>query len=557
MRIRYYIKKHPLLWILGLLIPPIFNLTSVILLANFGRTITTLILQDGTIIELVFVIGMCILLYFLNTLLLQFGQYLSFLFTNKIAESLKNDLFDKILSAKYYDINKTESGELFAYYNNSTEKYIRIFTTDLQGVVSPIIIGGGSIVAIFITSKYLGILAVIAVFIVILSNTYFMRKFKEVEIEEISCESKLTTSITSTFEGLKTIKTMNIHDAILENMEQNSEELLNTGKKRAAITLKKAITMDWVTYSVATLILPLSCVMVVVSGYALENVVYVSQICGNLIWNTKSLGTAILDLYADLARMSQIEEILSLKDNSEGDMDKEYVSNIHEGEKGVAFNDVKISYNRVIVDHVNLEFGYGQIHGIIGKSGSGKSSLMKALLRLIKYTGEICIDGVNIKDMSDRKLYEVLSYLPEHNQLMKEPIYQNILYGNMEEDTIKDSVIELASIKELRDRIYLEDIDSTTLSGGQKQRVCLARALMKENRILILDEPSSALDYQNEDVIIDTIKKLADEGRMIFISSHRKAMIDACDTISFVDRDTQRIYQDVDKEEVYQKLNIM
>lgn len=189
--------------------------------------------------------------------------------------------------------------------------------------------------------------------------------------------------------------------------------------------------------------------------------------------------------------------------------------------------NLNFSYKKEsVLKNINLELDYGELSFIIGKNGSGKSTLFKCILSILnEYFGNIYIDDKNIKDMNIRQRASKISYVPqESNSLFNYTVEEIILMGTKANEIFKNpgngdilkvkETLEKLNIKNLRYKNYLE------LSGGQRQLVLIARALVQGSKIIIMDEPTANLDFINQLYIMKCVKKLTEEGYLIFLSTH-------------------------------------
>ena len=206
---------------------------------------------------------------------------------------------------------------------------------------------------------------------------------------------------------------------------------------------------------------------------------------------------------------------------------------------GVTLSNVSFSYEkeRPILHDVSIDVPAGQTVAIVGPSGSGKSTIGRLLFRFYDVTyGAVCIDGQNIRDITQESLHQAIGVVPQDTVLFNDTIFYNIAYGR--EDATRGEVIQAAKDAQIHDFIMsLPDAyDSLVgerglkLSGGEKQRVGIARTLLKDPPILLLDEATSALDSETEHEIQDALER-AGEGRTVMIIAHRLSTVSNADKI--------------------------
>jgi ATP-binding cassette subfamily B protein len=215
----------------------------------------------------------------------------------------------------------------------------------------------------------------------------------------------------------------------------------------------------------------------------------------------------------------------------------------------VEFQAVSFGYSGRdrILDGVSLSIPAGTCVGIVGKTGSGKSTLVNLLIRLFDPNdGRVLLDGVDVKDLLLRDLRGQFSVVTQDALLFSTTIAENIGYGRP--GASMEAIVEAAKAAQAHDFIsrlpdgYATPVGErgTKLSGGERQRIAIARAFLKDAPILILDEPTSAIDTETEALIVDSIERLM-EGRTTFMIAHRLGTLRKADMIIRVE--AGRVYQ--------------
>lgn len=225
-------------------------------------------------------------------------------------------------------------------------------------------------------------------------------------------------------------------------------------------------------------------------------------------------------------------------------LDKDNAKEIESFET-ITFNDFTFNYPKSemdIIKGINLEIKNGKSLGIVGKTGSGKSTLIKQLLRRYPVNNDetLLIDGISINDYKKNDVRKLVSYVPQEHLLFARSVKDNILIGKSDHSNIElDVAIKMADFE--KDLPFLEDgLDTivgeygVTLSGGQKQRLSIARALIKDAPILILDDSLSAVDGTTESNIIKNLKIIRKNKTNIIIA-HRLTAVEECDEIIVID----------------------
>lgn len=272
---------------------------------------------------------------------------------------------------------------------------------------------------------------------------------------------------------------------------------------------------------------PAACILAASNIIELASVVMIAQICRFIIMQTSGLGIAIQQLGTNMVSCERIQKVLRLPDEYEKQKNIEKNEVLDFEKTAISFMHFGIVYKEnVVLRDVNITIESGQITALIGPSGSGKTSLIHALMGLIEYSGEIQIYGVNTHNIRLGALRNHIAYCPEHSQLFDDAsVMDNLLYVAPDKTQ--------ADIYRLLSDLSLQDLDvnqkANTLSGGQRQRIALARALLKDSKIIILDEPTAALDSESESIILQMLSKLKELGKTVILISHRMSTVEIAD----------------------------
>jgi ABC-type multidrug transport system fused ATPase/permease subunit len=194
----------------------------------------------------------------------------------------------------------------------------------------------------------------------------------------------------------------------------------------------------------------------------------------------------------------------------------------------IKIKDLTFSYkDKKIFDKFNLIIPNNIITGISGCSGKGKSTLIKILLGLYSYEGDITIDNINIKDIDYNYYYNnLISYVGQEPILYTGSIYENLI------SNLDDKDIDKNLLNKLLEKLDIVNLDNENLSGGEKQRLSICRAFLRKSKIILLDEPTSSLDYDNENNVLNLIKELNEIYKItIILVSHSNNAISICDKI--------------------------
>jgi subfamily B ATP-binding cassette protein MsbA len=233
------------------------------------------------------------------------------------------------------------------------------------------------------------------------------------------------------------------------------------------------------------------------------------------------------------------ERVFSILDTTPKIVDAPNAAELKSFDKGIQFQNVSFKYEKsdLILNKINLEIHKGEVLAIVGPSGAGKSSLVDLIPRFYDVTdGSILIDGIDIRNITVKSLRSFIGVVTQETILFNDTVKNNIAYGL--QDVSPDKIIEAAKaanahnfIEGLKDNYETVIGDrGTKLSGGERQRLSIARALLKNPPILILDEATSSLDTESELLVQQAIERLM-KGRTSIVIAHRLSTVQSADKI--------------------------
>ena len=475
-----------------------------------------------------------------------FRSILRFLDTytkNKMNENVAKDLRDSIykhvdkLSYTYH--NNVDTGDLIQRCTTDVETTSRFASSriiDFVHIISTIIIGAYRVGSINITLMLvsLALIPITGVASVIYFR-YVSKKFKEIE----DSESKMTTIIQENLASVRVVRAFNTEKYEMDKMDKQSKDYLNKSLKFSKVMAFYWGSSDALTMLQYTLTVAVSIYLAMQGKMDAADISACLMLMGMLIWPIRGLGRIISDYGKALVAAERIDEILRIPTEylNDGTKTPDIKGNIEFKNVSFKFDDS----DKHLLNDITFDIKQGQTIAIVGKTGSGKSTLMNILTRMIDYDkGEIYLDGVELKEIKKQHVRKNIGIVLQNPFLFSKTIYDNIAIAD---NTVKkENIYEAARIAALQEEIekFEEGYDTivgergTTLSGGQKQRVAIARILTSNKPVIVFDDSLSAVDTETDLMIRKALKEKNKDTTMIIIT-HRTTTAKEADKIVVLD----------------------
>ncbi len=533
-RLKAYLLRHKRNLILAVFFSLGTNLLALLIPYVLRYTIDdlkTLMNKETLLLYALLIVSISIMAGFFRFLMTRRLMGVAF----QIEYELRNDLFSHLqkLSLSYF--HKTKTGDIMARATNDLKAVRMLVGPGIRNLLNTIIMGSAAIILMLIIDYKLTLyslipLPVLTIAVTIFSSRIFYR-FQKVQ-EQFS---SISVGVQENLTGIRVVKAY-----VQEGNEKRKFKQLNQDYMDKNISLVKI----WgLFFPFIMLIAGIGMVIVLWLGgrlvmggkISLGQFVQFNGYLMMLTWPMMALGWAINLVQRGSASMGRLIEIL---DQAPEIKDSEYLEDIRTLEGEIEFKNVSFAYDKkAILKNIDLKIPKGITIGIIGPTGSGKSTLVNLIPRLLEVReGSLTIDGMEIKSIPLKILRKNIGYVPQETFLFSESLKENIVYGleGFDEAKLRRAV----SISALSDEIerfsqrYETPVGErgVTLSGGQKQRTALSRAIIREPKILILDDAFSSVDVHTEEKILKQLRKFR-KRRTCILVSHRTSTIEDADWI--------------------------
>ena len=449
-----------------------------------------------------------------------------------LGERLRQGLFNKIQELSFLEIDKLKTSSLITHLTNDITQIQQMFLMSLKiAVRAPLLAIGGIFMAVRLSTK-LSTVFLISIPLIVVGIVIILKKSLPLFTTVQSKIDNVNTVMRENILGIRVIKSFT-----LEGNENKRFNEVNDDLKESSI---KSQNMNMILWPFASLIMNLSVVAILWFGGNLVNTggLEIGKIMAFINYLTQIMFSTIMviNIMMNISRAKASADRVNKVFNTESSIvEADNAKDIHEFD--IEFKNVSFRYNKNsenVLENISFKAKEGETIGIIGSTGCGKSSLVSLIPRLYDVTeGEILIGGVNIKDIKLNTLRDKIGVVLQESILFSGTIEDNLKFGNknattemMEESAINAQAFEFISTKEDGYQSKVEQ-RGKNLSGGQKQRLSIARTLIKNPKILIMDDSSSALDMATEAKLQNAIKTNMTDSTVFIIAQRISGVMDA------------------------------
>ena len=547
---RYYLKNAPVLLLglasllmvdyIQLLVPSLYRL--VINGVNLGQVVVNgqtlpfdkTVLMQQICLPMIWIVLLMVVGRFLWRICF-FGSAVT------VTADLRERMFDhsRRLSQQYYQVNKV--GNLMSLYTNDLDTIQECFGDVILMFFDALVLGLMALVKMWCMDYRLTLLALIPAGIMFAIGTIMGKTMTKRWEERQQAFSDLSDFAQENFSGIAVIKAF-----VKEYKELTAFRKLNRENEEINVIYTKIATLLEVL-----VMLFVESVICVILGYG-GWLVYRGQFnAGQLVeyigyfeaivWPIMAISMLIEKTSRGQASLKRITELLDAPIDV---ADKNDVETLQNPKGGIEFRHLSFRYpdgEYDVLHDISFTVHPGESVGIVGKTGAGKTALVDLLLRTYNVPdGTLFVDGRDVNTLSIRSVRAACAYVPQDNFLFSDTIAHNIGFGV--DDATPERIAHAAELADVRDNIvdFKDGYETVlgergvTVSGGQKQRISIARALLKDAPILILDDSVSAVDTRTEQIILDNLKQ-SRAGKTTLLIAHRISTVERMDKIVFLE----------------------
>jgi len=538
--------------------PQLFTLSMVLLLAIIGTGFTiatpkvlanaTNALQTGIMagsLDMVYImkiIVIVIIMYVFAAVFSFISHFISAGMAQKVVYQLRSDIKDKLekLPVSYFD--RTSTGDVLSRITNDVD----LIATSLQQSITQVITSIVAIVGIFIMmltiSGWMTLIAVGTLPLFVLITINIAKKSQKKFVQQQNILGQLNGKIEENVAGQKIVKLFGREEDTIEDFEKTNNDLMKVGTTAQFFagmimpTLQFINNIGYVGICIVGGILAGRPAPLMI-GDIQAFIQYSSQF-SQPIMQTANIANVI---QSTVAAAERIFELLDSEEEPEDAKEAKTVDNVN---AKIEFDDVDFSYlpDVPLIDDMNISVKQGDRIAIVGPTGAGKTTLVNLLLRFYEIKGgRILIDGIDARDFKKKDLRSLFGMVLQDTWLMSGTIRDNIAYGKPDasDEDVKEAARKahinffIETLPEGYNTVLNEEISN--ISQGQKQLLTIARAILADHKILILDEATSSVDTRTEYYIQNAMTQMM-KGKTSFIIAHRLSTIKAADLILVMDK---------------------
>ena len=498
------------------------------------------VLMERDMAMLNLIAGGIIVVFFFRGVFYYGQSYLVSFVGQRVVIDIREALFEKFqrMPLAYFDRHQT--GEIMSYVTNDVQALQNALVDKLIEFVTEASILIGSIVLMFYLDWKLTLITLITVPLVGQAMKIFGQKLKKSGTVIQERLADINSLLQESIAAVRVVKSFVRERYEIERFRRQNELNFQAEMKNVQLTSLLTPTVEFLAAITVTIILWIGGYEVVQGEITAGSLVAFLTYAVNLANPVKRIGR----IYGAVQRaMAAADRVFDVIDMEETIHDREGAAPLPEIEGRVAVKDVSFSYKEgaLALSHVSLEASPGQLVAFVGPSGAGKSTIANLIPRFYEVNeGVIEIDGHDVRDVTLDSLREQIGIVPQETMLFSSSVRENIRYGRL--DATDEEIEEAARAANAEEFIlqlpqgYETKIGERglNLSGGQRQRIAIARAILKNPRVLILDEATSALDTESEKIVQAALDKLM-VGRTSFAIAHRLSTIFNADCIYVID----------------------
>ncbi len=483
-------------------------------------------LQGSTVQQTLLLVSVVFVIYTVIRLLFVLISRVSFAyFMETVAYNMRNTLYDHIQNLSFTYHSSADTGDLIQRTTTDVDAYRRFIGEQLVEVARLFFLSAFAMYQMFRMFPLMTGISLVTAPIIVISAAVYFSKVKTVFDRVERAEASMTTAVQENVTGTRVVKAFQNEKFEIDKFDARSETFRYESMRLSTLMAFFWSGTDFIIFIQYTLTASFGIYFTIQGDMMMGEFIAFLGLLSMIVWPLRQLGRLVGDFGKTIVALDRIDDILVEESEHKYDSSNKPPIRGH-----IRFNNVAFQFHddhQPLLKNINFEVKPGETLAVIGKTGSGKSTLMNLLIRLLDVTdGEIMIDGVNINDINKKHLRQHIGVILQEPFLYSRSVYDNI--GIMKQNADQKHIHDAANIARVHDDILgFEEGYKTvvgergvTLSGGQKQRVAIARMLLENKPVLVFDDSLSAVDTET-DIQIRRALNHHWQDTTVFIITHR------------------------------------
>lgn len=464
------------------------------------------------------------------------GAYFAAKASISFSTDLRKDVFDQVQRFSFANLDQFSTGSLVTRLTNDITQVQNLLNMALRMMLrAPGMLIGALIMAFMMNAQLALVVLVVIPILVVLIMVIIKIAFPRFEIMQKKLDS-LNSNIQEVLINVRVIKSFVREEYEEERFSTSNEELKQSSLKAFKVVILNMPIMMFLMNATTLGVVWFGGKQILAGTMPVGDLTAFTTYIVQILMSLMMLAMVLLQSSRALASLHRITEVLDTKVSLTDEDCAQPEKKVESGR--VEFKDVTFRYYKenkeAVLSHVSFQVESGQVLGIIGSTGSGKTTLVQMIPRLYDVDeGEVLVDGVNVKDYSLKHLRDGVGMVLQKNVLFSGSILENLMWGDG--DAAKEEVLEASRaaqadpfVSSFKEGYFTElGQGGVNVSGGQKQRLCIARALLKKPKILILDDSTSAVDTATEAKIRESFSGMLKDTTKIIIAQRITSVMEA------------------------------
>ncbi|MCD6323850.1 MAG: ABC transporter ATP-binding protein [Desulfurococcales archaeon] len=493
----------------------------------------------GNVHEALYYVGLLALATAVGGVTWYLTRYSTALLSQDLAHDLRVAAFQSIHRQSMEFFDRVTAGQLISRITNDTNRLARSLSWQVRNLVNLSFTAAMSLYFMFTMSPHLSFVVLLSMALMAGLNSKYVLMIRPLYDRIRNQLGVLASIVTSNLNGIKTVKALALESHEIQRFTKENNTFAELNIKAARIRAVYGNFSQLVLGGSMAAVLYFGGLAILNGALSIGELTAFITYLSLLMWPMRAFGFMLSAFQRALAAAKRVFEVIDAvpEVRSEGGVKLDSV------EGKLEFRNVEFGYveGKEVLKGISFKVEPGMKLFIAGPPGSGKSTILKLILRFYDFReGEILLDGIDVRKLDLEHLRKVIAYVPQEPFIFSGTIKENILFGNLEASM--DDVVRAAKIAKIHNFIEsLPDKYDTlvgergiTLSGGQRQRIAIARALVRNPRIILLDDPVSNLDFRTERELVGDLRDML-AGRTALIVSQRPSLTALADNVIVLD----------------------